>query len=163
MRTKWPVARAEYAEESLTTASRLFLALMKQDDGAKSLLLALPEVFPWVRHLDAEEVRAFTVGLLEALSDAAELDADDAVHRAIVSWRASARRSTATSRPGRGRGVSPKKGDRVSAPPLTGWHVVFGTTEAVTGWEELCRLALPNAHRCLDALRNAPLSRVNWG
>jgi hypothetical protein len=23
---------------------------MKQDDGAKSLLLALPEVFPWVRH-----------------------------------------------------------------------------------------------------------------
>ncbi|MEV1006328.1 prevent-host-death family protein [Streptomyces sp. NPDC049881] len=85
------VARAEYAEESLTTASRLFLALMKQDDGAKSLLLALPEVFPWVRHLDAEEVRAFTVELLEALSDAAELDADDAVHRAIVSWRASAR------------------------------------------------------------------------
>lgn len=83
--------RAEYAEENLTTASRLFLALMKQDDGAKSLLLALPEVFPWVRHLDAEEVRAFTVELLEALSDAAELDAGEAVHRAIISWRATAR------------------------------------------------------------------------
>ncbi|MFW6725200.1 prevent-host-death family protein, partial [Streptomyces sp. MAR4 CNY-716] len=63
-------ARAEHAEENLTTASRLFLALMKQDDGAKSLLPALPEVFPWVRHLDAEEVRAFTVELLGALSDA---------------------------------------------------------------------------------------------
>ncbi|MFE9393207.1 prevent-host-death family protein [Streptomyces sp. NPDC006784] len=83
--------RAENAEENLTTASRLFLALMKQDEGAKSLLLALPEVFPWVRHLDAEEVRGFTVELLEALSDAAELGAGEAVHRAIISWRATAR------------------------------------------------------------------------
>ncbi|MDQ0960240.1 hypothetical protein QFZ66_004118 [Streptomyces sp. B4I13] len=82
---------AERTEENLTTASRLFLALMKQDDGAKSLLLALPEVFPWVRHLDAEEVREFTVELLDALSDAAELGAREAVHRAIVSWRATAR------------------------------------------------------------------------
>ncbi|MDT0474327.1 prevent-host-death family protein [Streptomyces griseoviridis] len=84
-------ARAEGAEENLTTASRLFLALMKQDDGARALLLALPEVFPWARHLDAEEVRAFTVELLGALSDAAELGAGEAVHRAIVSWRATAR------------------------------------------------------------------------
>ncbi|MQS39067.1 prevent-host-death family protein [Streptomyces katsurahamanus] len=84
-------ARAEHDEENLTTASRLFLALMKQDDGAKALLLALPEVFPWVRHLDAEEVRAFTVELLEALSDAAELGAGESVHRAIISWRATAR------------------------------------------------------------------------
>ncbi|WP_432091522.1 prevent-host-death family protein [Streptomyces sp. NRRL F-5630] len=83
--------RAEGAEENLTTASRLFLALMKQDDGARALLLALPEVFPWARHLDAEEVWAFTVELLEALSDAAELGAGEAVHRAIVSWRATAR------------------------------------------------------------------------
>ncbi|KOG84991.1 prevent-host-death family protein [Streptomyces sp. NRRL F-2295] len=84
-------ARAEGAEENLTTASRLFLALMKQDDGARALLLALPDVFPWARHLNAEEVRAFTVELLEALSDAAELGAGEAVHRAIVSWRATAR------------------------------------------------------------------------
>ncbi|WP_033040342.1 hypothetical protein [Streptomyces monomycini] len=84
-------ARAEGAEENLTTASRLFLALMKQDDGAKALLLALPEVFPWARHLDAEEVRAFTVELLEALSDAAELGAGEAVQRVIISWRATAR------------------------------------------------------------------------
>lgn len=83
--------QAERAEENLTTASRLFLALMKQDDGARSLLLALPEVFPWVRHLDDEEVRAFTVELLGALSDAAELGAKEAVHRTIVSWRATAR------------------------------------------------------------------------
>lgn len=58
--------------------------------------------------------------------------------------------------------MSPKKGDRVSVPPLNGWNVVFGTTEAVTGWEELCRVALPSAHRCLDALRSDPLCRSNW-
>ncbi|MFG2867868.1 hypothetical protein [Streptomyces sp. NPDC048338] len=58
--------------------------------------------------------------------------------------------------------MSPKKGDRVSVPPLSGWNVVFGTTEAVTGWEELCRAALPSAHRCLEALRTDPLSRDNW-
>ena len=83
--------QAERTEENLATASRLFLALMKHDDGARSLLLALPEVFPWVRHLNDEEVREFTVELLGALSDAAELGAKDAVHRAIVSWRATAR------------------------------------------------------------------------
>lgn len=84
-------AHAERSEENLTTASRLFLALMKQDEGARSLLLALPEVFPWVRHLDGEEVRAFTVELLDALSDVAELGAREAVHRTIISWRATAR------------------------------------------------------------------------
>lgn len=72
-------------------ASRLFLALRKRDDGAKSFLPALPEVFSWMRHLDAEEVRQFTVELLEALSDAAEPVARESVHRAIVSWRATAR------------------------------------------------------------------------
>jgi hypothetical protein len=82
---------AERTEEDLTTASRLFLAMMKQDEGARSLLVALPDVFPWVRHLDDEEVRAFTVELLEALSDAAELGAREAVHRAVISWRATAR------------------------------------------------------------------------
>ncbi|MBQ1092173.1 hypothetical protein [Streptomyces sp. B93] len=51
--------------------------------------------------------------------------------------------------------MSPKKGDRVSVPPLSGWNVVYGTTEAATGWE-------PNAHRCLEALRADPLSRANW-
>ncbi|MGC0415186.1 prevent-host-death family protein [Embleya sp. AB8] len=65
---------------------------MKYDDRAKSLPLALPEVFPWARHPDADEVRAFTVELLDALvSDAAESGTGEAVHRAVVSWRATAR------------------------------------------------------------------------
>lgn len=56
--------------------------------------------------------------------------------------------------------MTPKRGDRVSVPPLSGWNVVFGTGEAATGWEELCRLALANAHRCLEALRADPRPRV---
>jgi hypothetical protein len=43
---------------------------------ARALLLTMPDVFPWVRHLSTEEVRAFTVELADALSDAAELDSD---------------------------------------------------------------------------------------
>lgn len=58
--------------------------------------------------------------------------------------------------------MSPKKGDRVSVPPLDGWNVVYGTTEAVRGWEELCRAALGNIHRCLEALRTKPDSRDDW-
>lgn len=64
----------ERTEENLTTASRLFLALMKQADGARSLLLAL--------------------------SDAAEPGSREAVHRAIVPWRATARVDAAPDQPG---------------------------------------------------------------
>ncbi|KAF4410968.1 hypothetical protein [Streptomyces lycii] len=57
--------------------------------------------------------------------------------------------------------MSPKRGDRVTVPPSDPeWDVRFGTTDAVRGWEELCRLALPNTRRCLEALRSAPCSRA---
>jgi hypothetical protein len=83
--------REEQRDETLTTASRLFLALMKHDPSARALLLAMPEVFPWVRHLSTEEVRAFTVELVAALSDAAELDLDANAQEVITGWRATAR------------------------------------------------------------------------
>jgi hypothetical protein len=58
--------------------------------------------------------------------------------------------------------VSPKRGDRVTVPPPADqWDVRFGTTDAVRGWEELCRLALANTQRCLGMLRSDPRSRVN--
>lgn len=64
---------------------------MKHDLGARELLLAMPDVFPWVRHLDTEEIRAFTVELVEALSDAAELDLDVYINEVVSGWRATAR------------------------------------------------------------------------
>jgi len=59
--------------------------------------------------------------------------------------------------------VSPKKGDRVTVPPLDGWDVVFGNSDAAIGWEQLCRVALPNTRRCLQALRSDPRSHAHWG
>ncbi|MFD0883169.1 hypothetical protein ACFQ08_01130 [Streptosporangium algeriense] len=51
----------------------------------------MPEVFPWVRHLTSEELRAFTLELVEALSDAAEPDVDVTTQEVIAGWRATAR------------------------------------------------------------------------
>ncbi|WP_223166557.1 hypothetical protein [Nonomuraea sp. SYSU D8015] len=51
----------------------------------------MPEVFPWVRHLSPDELRAFTLELVEALSDAAELDVDSTTEEVIAGWRATAR------------------------------------------------------------------------
>ncbi|MED7949331.1 hypothetical protein [Streptomyces sp. BE303] len=55
------------------------------------VLLALPEVFPWTRHLSAEEVREFVVNLMNATRDVVELDVHANLHRVIAEWRATAR------------------------------------------------------------------------
>jgi hypothetical protein len=83
--------KEDLRDQSLTTASRMFLALMKHDPAARTLLLAMPDVFPWVRHLSEDEVREFTVELVAALSDAAELEADVTAQEVIAGWRATAR------------------------------------------------------------------------
>ncbi len=58
--------------------------------------------------------------------------------------------------------MTPKRGDRVTVPPPDDeWDVLFGTSEAVKGWQELCRLALANTRRCLRALRTDPCSRAH--
>ncbi|KAF4410969.1 hypothetical protein [Streptomyces lycii] len=83
--------REEERDDNLSTASRMFLALMKHDASARAVLLAMPDVFPWVRHLTEDEVRTFTVELTAALSDAAELDVDSNAQEVIAGWRATAR------------------------------------------------------------------------
>ncbi|MBB5137765.1 hypothetical protein HNP84_007517 [Thermocatellispora tengchongensis] len=83
--------REEERDRTLATASRLFLALIKSDPTARALVLAMPDVFPWVRHLAPDELRAFTLELVEALSDAAELDVDATTQEVIAGWRATAR------------------------------------------------------------------------
>lgn len=58
--------------------------------------------------------------------------------------------------------MSPKRGDRVTVPPPDDeWDIRFGTSDAAKGWEELCRHALANTRRCLDALRADPRSRTD--
>ncbi len=58
--------------------------------------------------------------------------------------------------------MSPRRGDRVTVPPPEGqWDVRFATSDAATGWDQLCRHALANARRCLEILQTAPRSAVN--
>lgn len=83
--------REEQRDESLATASRIFLALMRHDPTARTLVPTMSDVYPWVRHLSAEEVRGFTLELVEALSDAAELDLDTNIGQVVTAWRATAR------------------------------------------------------------------------
>lgn len=78
-------------EETADVTARLFTALVSSDEGARAVLLALPQVFPWSRHLSPEEVRAFVVDLVDAMHDAADLDVHANLHRVIVGWRATAR------------------------------------------------------------------------
>lgn len=78
-------------DQTLVTVSRLFHALIRHDPTARLLVIAMTEVFPWVRHLDAEELRSFTLELVEALSDAAELDINGNAEAIIAGWRGTAR------------------------------------------------------------------------
>lgn len=58
--------------------------------------------------------------------------------------------------------MSPRRGDRVTVPPPEGrWDVRFATSDAATGWEELCRHALANTRRCLETLQTEPQSAAN--
>jgi 6-pyruvoyl-tetrahydropterin synthase len=78
-------------EETADVTARLFAALISSDEGARTVLLALPAVFPWTRHLSAEEVREFVVDLVDATHDAVDLDVHATLHRVITEWRATAK------------------------------------------------------------------------
>ena len=84
-------SRAQRQEEASDLTARMFAALINRAEGEKVLSLALPEVFPWVRHLSAAELHEFTVDLIAALRDVADLEIFEQVSRVIVEWRATAR------------------------------------------------------------------------
>lgn len=83
--------REERRDENLATSARLFEALMRQEAGTRVMLMAIPDVFPWVRHLRDSELRDFAQELFAALTDAAELDVDVNVNEVVAGWRATAR------------------------------------------------------------------------
>jgi hypothetical protein len=59
-------ARAEQAVEIVDSTTRIFVALMRSDPQAVTLLTKVfPEAFPWVRFLPVEAVREFLVELVE--------------------------------------------------------------------------------------------------
>ena len=54
---------------------------------ARALLLALPDVFPWVRFLSTEHVRQFLVELVETITASAELGNVAALAPVVAAWR----------------------------------------------------------------------------
>jgi hypothetical protein len=83
-------ARAEAEDEALSIASRMFISLVKHDPGARALLLSLPDVFPWVRFLPAEEVRAFLIELVETIRACADLGNMAAIAPVVAAWQGTA-------------------------------------------------------------------------
>jgi len=83
-------ARAEAEDEVLSMASRMFVSLVKHDPGARALLLSLSDVFPWVRFLPAEDVRAFLVELIETIRACADLGNMAAIAPVLAAWQGTA-------------------------------------------------------------------------
>jgi hypothetical protein len=83
--------REEERDENLATASRMFAALARSESGARAVVSALTDVFPWASHLSEAERSDFAAELIAALSDAAELTIDGNAHEVIAGWRATAR------------------------------------------------------------------------
>ncbi|WP_433179366.1 hypothetical protein [Actinoallomurus sp. CA-150999] len=83
--------RAEAAAAAMTATTRMFVSLMKQDEGARALLMVLPDVFPWVKFLPTEDVRAFLVELVDTANACAELDTLVPLETVVEAWRSTAR------------------------------------------------------------------------
>jgi hypothetical protein len=82
------VSRAEQVRQASSVTSRMFVALMQHDPGARDLVTEiLPEVFPWVAFLSRDEVREFVIELVATIRAADSIDNPAPVIQVIESWR----------------------------------------------------------------------------
>ena len=80
--------RAAQEHTVVSATTRIFVALMQRDEAARSLLIdVVPEAFPWVRFLPAQDVRAFVLELVETLRAADALDNPAPVVQVIAAWQ----------------------------------------------------------------------------
>jgi hypothetical protein len=79
--------RAEAEDEVLDMTARLFFSLVKNDEGARALLLSLPDVFPWVQFLPREDVRGFLVELVETVRACTDLGNVAALAGVVARWK----------------------------------------------------------------------------
>jgi hypothetical protein len=82
--------RAEAKDDALRVTGNLFFHLMQNDEGARQVLLALPSVFPWVRFLTRDDVRAFLVELVDTLHACADLGNIAALIPVVEAWKSTA-------------------------------------------------------------------------
>lgn len=83
--------RAAAEEVAWATTARLFASLVRNDEGARAVLLALPDVFPWVRFLPKESVKEFLVELVQTAEACAELETLAPLEGVVAGWRNTAR------------------------------------------------------------------------
>ena len=88
---RWQDVKAEAHRRNPDLADPQRQAKARAELDGHHLLIAMPDVFPWVRHLGVEEVGAFARELVEALSGVAEPDPDVSVDEVVAGWRATAR------------------------------------------------------------------------
>lgn len=81
-------SRHEQEHQVVSATTRLIVALMRHPSGGRGLLLeVLPEVFPWVRFLPEDAVRAFLDELVATLHAVEDLDNLAPVAQLITEWR----------------------------------------------------------------------------
>lgn len=68
------------------TATRFFVALVKTDEGARQLLHALPEVFPWVEFLTTDGVREFLVEFTDTARACASIGNYAPLDTVVAAW-----------------------------------------------------------------------------
>jgi hypothetical protein len=81
-------AQAEQDSAMVSATTKMFVALMRHDETARSLVIdVVPEAFPWVRFLPTEDVRAFVFELVDTLRAADALANIAPVVQVITEWR----------------------------------------------------------------------------
>lgn len=81
-------ARAEQAVEIVDSTTRMFVALMRSEPQAVTLLTKVfPEAFPWVRFLPDEAVREFLVELVDTAKASTALGVIDPIATVIAAWK----------------------------------------------------------------------------
>lgn len=82
-------ARARDEHEVMSATTRMFVAMIQQNERARNLLTdVVPTAFPWVRFLHREDVQAFVMELVDTLEAVEGLDQNPApVLQVINEWR----------------------------------------------------------------------------
>lgn len=82
------VTRYDQDHVVITAATRLFAAVLRDEEAAHGLIeRVLPEVFPWVHFLPADDARQFLIELVETLRGADDLDNFAPVAQLIAEWQ----------------------------------------------------------------------------
>ncbi len=81
-------SRAAQAREASSVTARLLVALMQHDPQVQNLVTeVVPEVFPWVAFLSADDVREFVTELVSRVKAAESIDNPAPVAQVIDAWR----------------------------------------------------------------------------